>query len=106
MVEELEGSPQDSSEQLGLEELREIWEDYRSLVKSQGWGRLRELGERQVELRKAQIMAMEEKGLGDFIEGLRLKSEARAIKLFLALPEMMVENLEEEMRDARGSAEE
>lgn len=48
---------------------------------------------------------MEEKALGDFIESIRLKAEARAIKLFLALPEMMVENLEEELRDGPGSIE-
>jgi hypothetical protein len=34
-----------------------------------------------------------------------LKAEARAIKLFLTLPETIVENLEEDLSDAVGSDE-
>lgn len=70
---------------------------YQSLVKSQGWGQLVELAEEQATVRRQMVMAMEEKELGDFIEGVRLKAEARAIKLFLTLPETIIEQLKEEL---------
>jgi hypothetical protein len=71
--------------------------EYQSLLKSQGWARLVELANEQVLVRQQLVMAMEEKELGDFIEGVRLKAEARAIKLFVALPETIVEQMREDL---------
>jgi hypothetical protein len=71
--------------------------EYQSLLRSPGWERLVDLATEQVELRQSIIMTREERELGDFIEVLRLKAEARAIKLFITLPETVVEQLKEEL---------
>lgn len=70
---------------------------YQSLVKSQGWGKLVELAQEQADVRRQMVMAMEEKGLEDMLESIRLKAEARAIKLFVALPDTIIEGLKEDL---------
>jgi|OpeIllAssembly_1097287.scaffolds.fasta_scaffold05178_3 hypothetical protein len=48
-------------------------------------------------MRQSMVMAMEEKGLEDFMEVVRLKAEARAIKLFVSLPGTIMDQLREDL---------
>jgi hypothetical protein len=48
-------------------------------------------------MRQAMVMSMEEKGLEDIFEGVRLKAECRALKLFISLPETIIEQLREDL---------
>ena len=70
---------------------------YQSLHKSLGWGLLVELAREQIDMRQAMVMSMEEKGLEDVFEGVRLKAECRALKLFISLPETIIEQLREDL---------
>lgn len=79
------------------EEAREILSEFQSLVKSPAWVRLAEIAHEQVGVRQSMVMAMEEKGLEDLLESVRLKAETRAIKLFLTLPDNIIEGLKEEL---------
>lgn len=87
----------DNSKQDEQDLRREILSEYQSLLKSPGWGLLDKLAAEQVAMRQAVVMAMEEKGLEDMLESIRLKAEARAIKLFVSLPETIIEQLREDL---------
>jgi hypothetical protein len=76
---------------------RETLSAYQSLHKSLGWELLVELAQEQIAMRHAMIMALEEKGLEDIFEGIRLKAECRALKLFVSLPETIIEQLREDL---------
>lgn len=80
-----------------LESRREILSEYQSLVRSPGWELLVDLAQEQVAMRQSMVMAMEEKGLEDFMEVVRLKAEARAIKLFVSLPGTIMDQLREDL---------
>jgi hypothetical protein len=71
--------------------------EYQNLVKCQGWVQLVELAKEQIDVRQAMVMAMEEKELGDFIELIRLRAEARAIRLFLGLPGTIIDQIKEDL---------
>lgn len=79
------------------DELREILSEYQSLVKCPAWGRLVNLAEEQIDLRAAMVMAKEEEKLEDFIELVRLKAEAKAIRLFAGLPETIIAGIKEDL---------
>jgi hypothetical protein len=71
--------------------------EFQSLLRSPAWVRLVELASEQVALRQSMVMAMEEKGLEDMLESIRLKAESRAIKLFVSLPENIIEQMKEDL---------
>lgn len=76
------------------------------LLQSQGWARLSEILNLQIEGRVNHILASDEEEVKDFIELLRLKSERKAIKLCLALPQTIIDNIEADIKDARDDIEE
>jgi len=87
----------DSSNSEDLESRRETLSEFQSLLRSPAWVRLVELASEQVALRQSMVMAMEEKGLEDMLESIRLKAESRAIKLFVSLPENIIEQMKEDL---------
>ena len=95
----------DSKQDETPEFLRETLSEYQSLVRSRGWGLLVELARGQIEVRGQMVLAMEEKGLEDILEGVRLRAEIRAIKLFTSLPETVIDRLKEDLNYVADEAE-
>jgi len=71
----------------------------RDLLSSEGWELLANIAVSQMEAREQQDLAYEINSSEDLFELARLKAERRAIKLFLSLPETMIENITLELED-------
>lgn len=71
--------------------------EFQSLLKSPAWERLVEVAQEQIEVRKNILLSQEEQDWGDLLEGVRLKAEIRAIRLWLMMPHSIVEQMKEEL---------
>jgi len=76
---------------------REILSEFQSLVKSLAWERLVDLAREQITIRTNVLLTLEEKGLEDLLEVVRLKAEIRAFKLWIAMPDALIDGLKEEL---------
>lgn len=79
------------------DKVRETLSEFQSLLKSPAWARLVEVANEQIEVRKNILLSQEEQDWGDLLEGVRLKAEIRAIRLWLVMPESIVEQMKEEL---------
>lgn len=79
------------------DKVRETLSEFQSLLKSPAWARLVEVASEQIEVRKNILLSQEEQDWGDLLEGVRLKAEIRAIRLWLVMPESIVEQMKEEL---------
>lgn len=70
---------------------------FRSLVKSPGWERLVEIADAQQKARQAALMGPAE-GMDGMIKNEGLKGEFAGIKLFVQMPEAVIENLEQKQK--------
>lgn len=86
------------------EELLSRRQSLKDLTLSAGWGILVDLANEQIEHRKTQELAFDIEGPEALFELAKLKAERRALTLFINLPEVMIENitqdLEEDFEDA------
>ena len=78
---------------------RETLHELRSLVRSPGWARLVKIGEAQIEIRKAQELCTDIYLEEDRMIVQKLKEERRAIEMFFAIPDSMIESIELEESD-------
>jgi len=81
------------------EELQETLHELKGLLNHAGWKRLTEIAEKQIDLRKAQELAMDVYLEDDIREIQKMKEERRAIQMFINLPESLIEDLELEREE-------
>lgn len=83
-----------------IEEAQERLSALKSLTTSQGWEILKEILGNQIEVRRNLEDAKEiEDFYKDVLDLAKLKAERRALALVLALPDTLIEQLEEDLED-------
>lgn len=82
-----------------LQGMREVIDALDVLLRSYGWDLLSKLGEEQVKMREAQLLANKPEDLRGFITETDLRGERNGIKLFLSLPKMIRDNTYEELKN-------
>ena len=81
------------------EELEQKLEDYKMLVQQPGWKRLMEVAETQIKTREVQLLVSEDDSLEGWSKSRRTAGERSGIKLFTLIPETVIDELTEELRD-------
>lgn len=76
---------------------------FRSLVKSRGWELLVEVANAQIKSRENAIITAPLDTLQSMLELKTNHGERQGIKLFVELPNIMIENYEEDLEDAIAS---
>jgi len=81
------------------EEIRAKLQEYQSLVKSQAWAGLVNLGNEQLEVRRNLLNDLKVKDIEGIADFNYAQGEIAAIKLFLSFPEILIEHAKEVIED-------
>lgn len=84
-----------------METARESLEIYRSLVKSEGWKSVMAIAEEQIRLREANLTINPIKSVDDAFDRNLQLGERSGIKLFMTIPDTILENLQEFLEEHR-----
>lgn len=82
-----------------LEDLHSRRQSLQDLLRSAGWGFLKEILTEQVRGREKEELAYDISSSADLYELVRLKAERRAMLLVLDLPATIVESLSEDLKE-------
>lgn len=77
----------------------------RDLLKSQGWAQVCRVAEDQLKVRRDSFELTPLKGMDEVLEQEFKKGEVAAIRLFIGLPQTVVDDIEEQLKQHEGEEE-
>ena len=83
-----------------MEELRSVVQEFRELLKHRGWAHLVEYGEGQINGREGSKI-VPANSLDAMIANANTDAEISGIRLFLALPELAIEDFEAQLEELK-----